>query len=93
MLVLGMNWTVRFAIIGTHFTRSGTRWNNACDEILLRLINYINVTKDDRQKCHVGNKIEDCNHGLFQDASFEGDLQDFQVNFWRHSMRFLFSYV
>ena len=93
MLVRGTKWTARIAMVGKHYTRSVTRWNKACDEILLRLINYINVTQDDRQMCHVGNKIEDCNHGLFQDASFEGDLQDFQVDFWRHSVRFRFSYV
>ena len=41
-----------------------------------------------KQMCHVGNKVEDCNFGLFQDVSFAGDLQNSKIHSWRHSMRF-----
>ena len=39
-------------------------------------MNYMNQTKNHRQFCHVGNQIEDCKLGLFQDALFAGDLRD-----------------
>ena len=44
----------------------------ACGKRLLRLTSCINQTKNYRQFCRVG-KIEDCELGLFQDASFAGD--------------------
>ena len=43
---------------------------------MLRLMNYMNQTKNHRQFCPVGNQIEDCKLGLFQDALFAGDLRD-----------------
>ena len=36
----------------------------------------MNQTKNHKQFCHVGNHIEDCKLGLFQDALFAGDLLD-----------------
>ena len=56
--------------------RPVTKWIKDCDNRLLRLINYVNQTKNFIQFCHVGNQIEDCKLGLFQDASFAGDLRD-----------------
>ena len=41
---------------------------------LIRLISCINQNNNDMQFCHVGNQIEDCKLGLFQSASFAGDV-------------------
>ena len=46
------------------------------DQTLARLISYIHFTKDHRQVCHVGDQAHFLRLGLFQDASFAGDLQD-----------------
>ena len=43
---------------------------------MARLIRYIDHAKHARHNCFVGNKIQDCKLGLFQDASFAGDLHD-----------------
>ena len=56
--------------------RSVTKWNQACDRRLGRLISYIHHTSDYRQSCHVGNPAQHCRLGLFQDADFAGDLED-----------------
>ena len=37
---------------------------------------FIKQTKNYRQFCHVENQIEDCKLGLFQDASYAGELRD-----------------
>ena len=54
--------------------RSITKWTQACDERLSRLISwlisYINFTSDYRQYCHVGNAAQHCRLGLFQDLDF-----------------------
>ena len=56
--------------------RSVTKWTQACDRRLARLISYISFTSDCRQKCHVGNAAQHCRLGLFQDSDFAGDLED-----------------
>ena len=56
--------------------RSLTKWNKACGKSLLRLISCNNQTTNYRQFCHLGDKIENCKLGLFQDASFAGVLRD-----------------
>ena len=56
--------------------RSVTRWTQACDRRLARLISYIRYTSDYRQYCHVGNAAQHCRLGLFQDSDFAGDLED-----------------
>ena len=56
--------------------RSVTRWTQACDRRLARLISYIHHTNDFRQYCHVGNTAQHCKLGLFQDSDFAGDLED-----------------
>ena len=63
-------WTVNI------LARSVTKWINACDKRLARLIRYIkhNITLSDNTV--VGDEILDCKVGLFQDASFARDLQD-----------------
>ena len=41
------------------------------------IVKVISTTHNMTDKnCFVGNKIQDCKLGLFQDASFAGDLQD-----------------
>ena len=57
-------------------TRSITKWTNACDKRLNRLISYIHHTSEYKQHCHVGNTAKQCRLGLFQDSDFAGDLED-----------------
>ena len=56
--------------------RMVTKWNQACDKRLHRLIAYLYWTKDWVQTCFVGDHPEACSLALFCDASFGGDLQD-----------------
>ena len=56
--------------------RSNTKWTNACDKRLRRLISYIHQTCGYKQHCHVGNTAKQCRMGLFQDSDFAGDLED-----------------
>ena len=56
--------------------RSVTKWTQACDRRLARLISYIHFTSDYRQYCHVGNAAQHCRLGLFQDSDFARDLSD-----------------
>ena len=53
-----------------------TKWTKACDKRLSRLISYIHRTNDFRQYCHVGNTVQQCRLGLFQDSDFAGDCED-----------------
>ena len=56
--------------------RSITKWTNACDKRLNRLISYIHHTSEYKQDCHVRNTAKQCRLGLFQDSDFAGDLED-----------------
>ena len=56
--------------------RSITKWTRVCDKRLNRLISYIHHTCEYRQYCHVGNTVNQCRLGLFQDSDFAGDLKD-----------------
>ena len=56
--------------------RCVTKWTRACDKRLERLIAYINKTKDYVQHCFVGDNANNCQIGLFCDASFAADLSD-----------------
>ena len=53
-----------------------TKWTNALDKRLVRLISYIHHTSEYRQYCYVGNTAQQCRLGLFQDSDFAGDLED-----------------
>ena len=53
-------------------TRSVTKWTQAIDRRLARLISYIHHTNDFGQYCHVGN-TQDYRLDLFQDSDFAGD--------------------
>ena len=59
-----------------NLARSITKWTNACDKRLNRLISYIHHTCEYRQYCYVGNTAKQCRLGLFQDSDFAGDLED-----------------
>ena len=56
---------------------------------MLRLISYINPSKQRLLAIlwYVGNHIEDCKLGVFQDASFAGDLRDSKNNVRRFAVR------
>ena len=56
--------------------RSITKWTNACDKRLNRLISYIHHTCEYKQYCHVENTAKQCRLGLFQDSDFARDLED-----------------
>ena len=56
--------------------RAVTKWTEACDKRLARLISYIHHTCELRQYCCVGNTAQQCRLGLFQDSDFAGDLED-----------------
>ena len=55
---------------------SVTKWTQACDRRLARLISYIHHTYYFRQYCHVGKTAHHCRLGVFQDSDFAGDLED-----------------
>ena len=57
-------------------SRAITKWTNACDKRLTRLISYIRCTSDYKQYCHVGNTAQHCRLVLFHDSDFAGDLED-----------------
>ena len=63
--------------------RSITKWTNACDKRLNRLISYIHHTSEYKQHCHVGNTAKQCKLGLFQDSDFAGDLEDAKSTYGR----------
>ena len=56
--------------------REVTRWTQACDRRLHRLVSYMHQTSDYAQLCYVGDRPSDCWLTLFSDASFAGDLRD-----------------
>ena len=76
MIILGKNWTTRYSMVSNKLARSITKWTNACDKRLNRLISYIHHTCEYKQYCHVGNTAKQCRLGLFQDTDFAGDLED-----------------
>ena len=51
-------------------------WTRACDKRLERLIAYIHNTTKFTQHCYVGNTPDQCQRGLFCDASFAAELND-----------------
>ena len=56
--------------------RAVTKWTQACDRRLARLISYIHHTNDNRQYCHEGNTAQHCRLGLFKDSDFACDLDN-----------------
>ena len=58
------------------FARSITKWTEACDKRLFRLISYIDHTSEYKHYCHVRNTAKQCRLWLFQDSDFAGDLED-----------------
>ena len=58
------------------FTRTVTKWTQACDRRFAKLISCIHRTNDFRQYCRVGNTAQHCRLGLYQDSDFAGDLED-----------------
>ena len=56
--------------------RRVTKWTQACDKRVARLIFHMHHTNDYRQYCHVGNTAQHCRLELFQDSDFAGDLDN-----------------
>ena len=65
-----------FFMVCQRLARAVTKWTQACDRRLARLISYMHHTNDCRQYCHVGNMAKHCRLGLFQDSDSAGDLED-----------------
>ena len=65
-----------FYVLWTKFARSITKWTNACDKRLSRLISYIHHTYEFKHYCHVGITAQQRRLGLFQDSGFVGDKDD-----------------
>ena len=57
-------------------TRTDTKWTQARDRRLARLISYVHHTNHYRQYCHVGNTVQHCRLGLFQDSDFVGNFEN-----------------
>ena len=57
-------------------TRAVTKWTGASDKRPARLISYIHHTSDVKKYCHVGNTVQPCRLGLFEDSDFAGYLED-----------------
>ena len=55
--------------------RAVTKWTEAYDKRLARLISYIHHTCEYKQYCHVGETAKQCRLGLFQDSDLAGDLE------------------
>ena len=73
--------------------RSIKKWTRACDKRLNRWVSFIHHTCEYRQYCHVGNTAKQCRLGLLQDSHFAGDLERFEIHFWRNIVRFRKSYI
>ena len=56
--------------------RSITKWTNACDKRLNRLISYSHHTCEYKQYCYVDDAANQCRLGLFQDSDYERYLED-----------------
>ena len=63
-------WTVN------NLARNVTKWSQADDKRLHRLISFMHHNKDCVQFCYVGDHVADCILVLFCDAGFAGDLKD-----------------
>ena len=55
--------------------RSITKWTEACDKRLCRLISHIHHSYEYKQYCHVGNTAKQCRLGLFQDPILQEILR------------------
>ena len=75
MLLFGRNWSAHLAAVNT-LAWSVTKWNGPCGQRLAWLSSYMHFTTDYRTFCHVGDGVDNCKLGFFQDASFAGDMQD-----------------
>ena len=58
----------------TKLARAVTKWTQACDRRLARLISCIHHTSDFRQ--YVDNTAQHCRLALFHDSDFAADLED-----------------
>ena len=77
MSILGTYWKTRYPMVREQTCSCiYTKWTNACDKRLARLISYIHHTCESKQYCHVGNTAQQFRLGLFQDSDFAGDLED-----------------
>ena len=56
--------------------REVTKWTQACDKRLLRLMCYISCTQTWTHKAFVGDAVTKCWLAMFVDAGYAGDLRD-----------------
>ena len=73
--------------------RAVTKWTQAQDRRLARLISHIHHTNDHRQYCQVGNTAQHCRLGSLQDSDFSGDFEDFKSTSEGNFMYFWKPYI
>ena len=56
--------------------RAVTKWTQACDRRVARVVSCTRHSNEYRQYCHLGNAAQHCRLGLFHDSNFAGDLED-----------------
>ena len=79
LLLTIVSWKSRTALTwffyGLWIVRVVTKWTRVCDRRSARLT-YIHHTCEFKLYCDVGNAVQCCRFGLFQDSDFAGDLED-----------------
>ena len=56
----------------TYLASRITKWSKVCDRKLLRLVSYINCSKDHVLRGWIGDKLDDLKLGVWSDADFAG---------------------
>ena len=59
----------------TKLARSATKWTQACDRRLSRLISYIHHTSEYKQYCHVGNTANSADWDCFKTPTLQEILR------------------
>ena len=79
--------------LSNSLARSWTKWNKACGNLWPNLINCISEAMNCRQFWHEVNQIEDAKLGLWNNASFAGDLRHSQINVRRVDAHWIIAFV
>ena len=64
--------------------RAVTKWTQACDKRLARLISHIHHTSEYRQYCYVGNTAQHCRLALFSNSIKENQRSSTRLVAWHH---------
>ena len=72
MLVLDTNWTTWHLVV----REQACKISNKMDSDMWQTTSKADFLYECRHYCHVGNTVQRCRLGLFQDSDFAGDLED-----------------